>query len=179
MRNAGYDMVSIWQSMLLFINKCVKKVIGIMYNIIRLKPEDYMKCRNIWDMDADPQRAGRWFAELVEGNRIIFVYAENDEFIGEGSLVLERHDPDYTIPGKRIYISRMIVKREFRNRGVGGIILDYLIEYARSLGFSEISLGVDIDNYNARHLYEKKGFTNVIFEGEDEAGKYVKLLKVL
>jgi ribosomal protein S18 acetylase RimI-like enzyme len=40
-------------------------------------------------------------------------------------------------------------------------------------------LGVDIDNYNARHLYDKKGFTNVIIEGEDEVEKYVKLLKNL
>jgi len=49
----------------------------------------------------------------------------------------------------------------------------------KELGYSEMSLGVDIDNINARHLYEKKGFNNVIFEGEDEYGKYVKLLKNL
>jgi ribosomal protein S18 acetylase RimI-like enzyme len=73
----------------------------------------------------------------------------------------------------------MLVKAEYRNRGIGGIILDYLIDYAKQLGYEEISVGVDIDNLNARHLYDKKGFTNVIFEGEDELGKYVKLLKEL
>ena len=33
--------------------------------------------------------------------------------------------------------------------------------------------------YNLIHLYEKKGFANIIFEGEDDMGKFVKILKVL
>lgn len=130
-------------------------------------------------MANNPHRTKKWYDELVSGNRITFVYTENDEFIGEGSLVIMNDDPDYTIPNKRIYLSRMIVKFEYRNRGIGRIIIDYLIDYAKGLGYEEISLGVDINNLNARHLYEKKGFTNVIFEGEDEYGEYVKLLRRL
>ena len=120
-----------------------------------------------------------FYDELVSGNRITFIYSVNDEFIGEGSLVFQNDDPDYTIPDKRIYLSRMIVKEGYRNCGIGGIIVDYLIDYAKQLGFEEITLGVDTDNLNARHLYEKKGFTTVLFLGEDEYGEYVKLLKVL
>lgn len=149
------------------------------YEITRLKPKDYDKCGNIWDMTRNSENAKKWYNELLNGIRIIFVYTENDEFIGEGALVLENNDPDYTIPDKRVYLSRLIVKAEYRNRGIGNIILDYLIDYAKHLGYKEISLGVDIDNLNAKHLYEKKGFTKVIFEGEDELGKYVKLLRKL
>nr|WP_319005528.1 GNAT family N-acetyltransferase [Metabacillus litoralis] len=54
--------------------------------------------------------------------------------MGEGSLVFQNNDPDYTIPDKRIYLSRMIVKEEYRNRGIGGVIVDYLIDYAKQLG---------------------------------------------
>lgn len=149
------------------------------YEIIRLKPEDYRKCTNIWDMEKDPERTKRWYDQLVSGNRVTFVYTGNGEFIGEGSLVFEINDPDYTIPGRRIYLSRLIVKNGHRGRGIGGIIVDYLVDYAKRLGYGEMSLGVDIDNAVARQLYEKKGFTDVIFEGEDEAGRYVKLLKKL
>ncbi|MDI6619753.1 MAG: GNAT family N-acetyltransferase [Clostridiales bacterium] len=149
------------------------------YRIIRLKPEDYYKCDNIWNMEKNPDMARKWYDELINGSRITFVYIENGEFIGEGSLVLKNNDPDYTILGKRIYLSRMIVKDGYRNRGIGGIIIDYLIDYAKRLGYEEISIGVDTDNLIARHLYEKKGFTNVLFEGEDEYGEYVKLLKKL
>ena len=52
-----------------------------------------------------------------------------------------------------------------------------LIDCAKKLGYEEIFIGVDVDNKIARHLYEKKGFTNVRYEGEDEYGKYVKLLR--
>jgi len=148
------------------------------YKIIKLQPEDYKKCSNIWDMTKQPNTQ-KWFNELVSGNRIVFVYTRNTEFIGEGALVFENGDADYTIPRQRVYLSRMIVKKEYRNQGIGSIIIEYIIAYAKQCGYQEMSLGVDIDNYNARHLYEKKGFTNVIFEGEDEAGKYVKLLKNL
>ena len=149
------------------------------YKIKKLNPEEFNKCSNIWDMDKHKNMAKMFYEELVSGNRITFIYSENNECIGEGSLVFKNNDPDYTIPNKRIYLSRMIVKEEYRNRGIGGIILDYLIDYAEQLGYEEITLGVDTDNFNARHLYEKKGFTNVLFIGEDEYGEYVKLLKNL
>ncbi|WP_243356238.1 GNAT family N-acetyltransferase [Bacillus litorisediminis] len=149
------------------------------YQIKKLHPKDYYKCSNIWDMEKRPKMAKMFYDELVSGNRVTFIYLENNEFIGEGSLVFRTKDPDYTIPDKRIYLSRMIVKKEYRNRGIGGIILYYLIDYAEKLGYEEIALGVDTDNLNARHLYEKKGFTNVLFIGEDEYGEYVKLLKKL
>ncbi|MRG86006.1 GNAT family N-acetyltransferase [Salinibacillus xinjiangensis] len=149
------------------------------YQIKKLKPEDYNKCSNIWDMEKKPKMAKMFYDELVSGNRITFIYTENNEFIGEGSLVFQNNDPDYTIPDKRIYLSRMIVKEEYQNRGIGGIIVDYLVDYGEQLGYEEITLGVDTDNTNARHLYEKKGFTTVLYIGEDEYGEYVKLLKKL
>lgn len=149
------------------------------YQIKKLNLEDYNMCSNIWDMENKPKMTKMFYDELVSGNRITFIYLENNEFIGEGSLVFNNNDPDYTIPGKRIYLSRMIVKEEYRNRGIGAIILDYLIDYSKQIGYEEIALGVDTDNLNARHLYEKKGFINVLFIGEDDYGQYVKLLKKL
>lgn len=73
----------------------------------------------------------------------------------------------------------MIVKEECQNPGIGGIIVDYLIDHAKKLGFEEVVLGVDTDNLNARYLYEKKGFTTVLYLGKDAYGEYVKLLKKL
>ncbi len=128
---------------------------------------------------ANQPHTGKWYEELLSGNRVIFIYTINGEFIGEGALVFDNGDADYTIPRQRIYLSRMIVKKEYRDRGIGRAIIDYLCDYARKLGYSEMALGVDIDNHRARHLYQKKGFTTVIFEGEDKHGKYVKLLKSL
>ena len=57
--------------------------------------------------------------------------------------------------------------------------MDFMIDEIRKMGYKEISIGVDKDNTAALHLYRKKGFTNVIFDGADEYGEYLKLLKVL
>jgi diamine N-acetyltransferase len=149
------------------------------YKLKKLESKDYYKCNNIWDMSKNLDLVKMFYGELISGNRITFIYLEDEEFLGEGSLVLNNNDPDYTIPHKRIYLSHMIIKAEHRNRGIGNVIVDHLIDYAIQLGYDEISLGVDKDNVNARYLYEKKGFTNVIFTGEDEYGEYVKLLKKL
>ena len=108
---------------------------------------------------------------------MVFIYKINGEFIGEGALVLDTGDPDYTIPDRRVYVSRMIVKKEYRGRGIGGEILDFLIEKAKEMGFEEMTIGVDKDNSAALHLYRKFGFTNVLFDGADKDGEYFKLMK--
>lgn len=141
-----------------------------------LSVEDYHKCSNIWNMKAQPL-AEKWCEEIASGNRQVFIYKINGEFIGEGALVFNTGDPDYTIPDRRVYVSRMIVKKEYRNRGIGSEILEFLIKKAKESGFSEMTIGVDKDNVNALHLYRKYGFTEVLFEGADENGEYYKLMK--
>ena len=141
-----------------------------------LKLEEYSKCSNIWNMKAQPLTE-KWREEIATGNRLVFIYKINGEFIGEGALVIDTGDPDYTLPDKRVYVSRMIVKKEYRNRGIGSEILEFLIRKAKEMGFSEMTIGVDKDNENALHLYRKYGFTEVLFDGEDEDGEYFKLMK--
>ncbi len=140
--------------------------------------EDYHKCSNIWNMKTQPL-AEKWKEEIASGNRLVFVYKIKGEYIGEGALVFDAGDPDYTVPGKRIYVSRMIVKKEYRNRGIGSEILQFLIDKAKNMGFSEMTIGVDKDNKNALHMYRKHGFTEVLFDGADEDGEYFKLMKII
>ncbi len=157
------------------VSEFMKNILDKQITIERLNPNDYHKCSNIWNMKSQPL-ADKWFDEIKSGNRLVFVYKINGEFIGEGALVLDEGDPDYTIPGKRIYVSRMIVKKEYRNRGIGSEILEFLIAKAKSMGYSEMTIGVDKDNVNALHLYRKYGFTEVLFDGADENGGYFKLM---
>lgn len=124
-----------------------------MKTIELLIPEEYHKCSNIWNMKKQPL-ADKWLDEIKSGIRLVFIYKINGEFIGEGALVLSTDDPDYTIPHKRVYVSRMIVKKEYRNRGIGSEILSFLIEKAKGMGYTEMTIGVDKDNVNALHLYE-------------------------
>lgn len=146
------------------------------YIIEQLKLEEYHKCSNIWNMTTQPLTE-KWREEIASGNRLVYIYKVKGEFIGEGALVFDAGDPDYTIPGKRVYVSRMIVKKEYRGRGIGSEILQFLINKAKEMDYHEITLGVDKDNTTALHLYNKFGFTEVLFDGADEHGEYFKLMK--
>ncbi len=157
------------------VDEFVKNFTDNQITIEQLNPEEYHKCSNIWNMKAQPL-ADNWLDEIKSGNRLVFIYKINGEFIGEGALVLDAGDPDYTVPNRRVYVSRMIVKKEYRNRGIGSEILAFLIEKAKEMGFEEMTIGVDKDNVNALHLYRKHGFTEVLFDGADENGEYFKLM---
>ena len=140
---------------------------------------NYYKCNNIWDMDKKPVLRDKFYSELVSGNRITFVYELNDCYVGEVSLVFDMNDNDYTISKQRIYLSRFLVKKEMRNKGIGKLLLMYIFEYARNLGYKEMAIGVDLDNYLALMIYHKYGFDMIIKVDEDCDGKYLKLLKKL
>lgn len=150
-----------------------------MDEIIELDIKNFEKCNNIWNMEKNKELKDRFYSELQNKNRITFVYTKDEEYIAEVSIVFNKNDEDYTIPGKRIYISRIIVKKDFRGKGYGKKLMNYAIEYAKSKEYKEISLGVNLDNYIAFKLYVDLGFTKIQYIGEDSDGKYVKLIKNL
>ena len=145
--------------------------------IITLDITDYQKCSNIWNMQRQSVLADKFYNELLTGNRTTYIYTIDNEFVGEISLVKEMDDSDYTIPNQRIYVSRLIVKYEYRRQGIGRKLIDFITEKAKSQDYTEMSIGVDLDNYPALKLYIESGFDKVIYIGEDAQGKYLKLLK--
>ena len=145
------------------------------YTILPLRLRDFKK------LDAKKKQIRNWKRQARQGNRQVFVCVENESgaFVARGDLVYDARDPDYTIPGQRVYISRVRVQPERRGQGIGTAMTQFLCNEARRQGFSEISLGVNKDNAVALHVYEKLGFDTLLFDGEDQWGAYVKLLKRL
>lgn len=144
-----------------------------------LKLEDYSKCNSIWDMEKHKELADKFYKELLSGNRITYVCKDGDEFIGEISLVKDMNDTDYTIPNRRVYVSHLIVKPEYRRQGIGKKLVEFVTDKAKGFGYKEMSIGVDLDNFPALKLYTDCGFNKVVYIGEDEQGKYIKLLKAI
>jgi ribosomal protein S18 acetylase RimI-like enzyme len=130
-------------------------------------------------MEQHAELAARFLSEVQSGNRLTWVYERDGQFLGEISMVLNKDDPDYTVPGRRIYVSRLIVRKENRRQGIGKALVEYAVRQASEMGYSEMSIGVDMDNYAALQLYTSLGFREILFLGEDENGKYFKLLKRL
>jgi len=147
--------------------------------ICKLNIDDFEKCANIWNMDSHKELANRFFSELQSGNRLTYVYKKDGMFVGEISLVFDTDDSDYTIKDKRLYVSRLVVKKQLRRMGIGRKLVEFASNLAKDMGYKELSIGVDLDNYPALRLYSDTGFNKIIFVGEDDRGKYVKLLKEL
>ena len=149
------------------------------YEIKKLSPADFPNCAALWNMKKQPDLAKRFYSDLCSGNRLTWVCEQNGAIIGEISLVFDMHDPDYTIAGKRAYVSHLIVKKDCRRQGIGKALLAYVTEQAEQLGLKELTIGVDLDNYPALKLYTGAGFDRVLLIDEDKQGQYVKLMKSL
>ena len=114
-------------------------------------------------MDSQKELAKQFFNELQNGNRSTYVYKADDLFIGEISLVFDTGDSDYTIKNQRVYVSRLIVKNEYRRNGIGRRLVEFVTALAKDMGYKELSIGVDLDNYAALKLYADLGFDKIIF----------------
>ena len=147
------------------------------YVITKLNPVDFQKCSNIWNQERQAELANQFYQQLLAGNRITYIFQIKEDYIGEISLVFDTGDTDYTIDKQRIYVSHLLVKREYRRRGIGKTLVDFIVREAEKMGYSELSIGVDLDNYPALKLYFEAGFNRILYIGEDKNGYYVKLLK--
>lgn len=54
--------------------------------IEQIKIDDYDKCSNIWNMKKCPF-TDEFRKQIKEGNRLVYIYKIDGEFIGEGDLV--------------------------------------------------------------------------------------------
>lgn len=58
-------------------------------------------------------------------------------------------------------IMNIVVKKDFRNNGVGSLLLENLINLSKKLNLYSITLEVNEENSQAIHIYEKFGFKNI------------------
>ncbi len=148
------------------------------YRIIELAPADFSRCGEIWDLNRQPALAAQFRAALAAGERRTWVCEAKGQYIAEISLVFDMRDADYTLPGQRAYVSHLVVRPECRRQGLGQALLRHVREVARALGYAELTVGVDLDNYPALRLYAAEGFDRILRVDRDEAA-YLKLLKTL
>lgn len=147
----------------------------INYTIEQLNITNYYKSNNVWDMESCPFT--KQFKEQIAcGNREPYLLKYNNKYIASCDLVYDYGE--YTKAGIKVYLSRLIVKKEYRNKGIGQELLKYMISLCKEKGYQQINVGVDTDNKNAVHIYKKYGFE--IYEtATDEYGEYYKMIKQL
>lgn len=58
-------------------------------------------------------------------------------------------------------LNNIVVKKSYRGRGIGGELLETLIELCSDLNLKSFTLEVNVENTPAIKLYEKFGFKNL------------------
>jgi len=147
------------------------------YSVKQIGSEEYSNCSEIWNKQKFQYTENMNKEQIKTGNRDVFTLTVEDQYIAMCDLVYDK--PEYeTVPDKRLYLSRLVVKKNYRGEGYGKAILQYVLSIAKEKGYSEIMLGVDCDNTVALNLYKKLGFS--IYElDEDKDGKFYKMIKFL
>ena len=68
----------------------------------------------------------------------------------------------------------IVVKKDFRNKKIGSLLLEHLISYSKSINLKNITLEVNKNNLSAIKLYEKFAFDRLgirkkYYNGKDDA----------
>lgn len=105
-------------------------------------------------------------SELESGNSYFFV-AKNtlDEVVGFAGIKVILDEAD---------IMNIVVKKDFRNKKIGSLLLEHLISYSKSINLKNITLEVNKNNLSAIKLYEKFAFDRLgirkkYYNGKDDA----------
>lgn len=142
------------------------------FEIIKLNSSNYNLSNNIWNMESC-EFTKQFIQQVACGTREPYLMKCNNKYIASCDLVTDYGE--YTEKNVKIYLSRLIVKKEYRNKGIGQELLKYMINLCKEKGYQQITVGVDTDNKNALHIYKKYGFE--IYEtATDEYGKYYKMI---
>ena len=91
--------------------------------------------------------------ELESSNSKYIIAKTNDgEIIGFAGIKIILDNAD---------IMNIVVKKSWRNQGVGNLLLSNLISLCKKSNLSSLSLEVSENNLPAIHLYEKFGFKQI------------------
>lgn len=76
---------------------------------------------------------------------------------------------------KQAFLTLFAVKREYRNCGIGSILLEHMIDYCDGLGFEYLQLYTHKTNKKARSFYSRKYFYEIDCDRENDVKLELKL----
>lgn len=90
--------------------------------------------------------------ELESENSRYLIARMNDEIVGFAGIKVILDEAD---------IMNIVIKKNYRNQGIGTLLLENLISLAKRLNLKSLSLEVSEKNFPAIHLYQKFGFESL------------------
>lgn len=120
---------------------------------------DLPRLPELFDFNDVPTMIADNSRRMEAGEYSIFLLLEDDDLIGELHVTWRSDDPRFAIDGQRAYLSAFRIREDKQGVGFGSFLLDSVIRTISQGIYQEITVGVEDDNLRARHMYEKRGFT--------------------
>ena len=111
----------------------------------QMKNTLYSDFDNFWSYNVLKQ-------ELENENTTYVIAKENGDVVGFAGI---------SICLDEATLNNIVVKKSCRGRGIGGELLESLIDICGDINIKTLTLEVDVSNKPAIHLYEKFGFKNL------------------
>ena len=94
--------------------------------------------------------------EIITKNTkdIIFVYEQNNEVIG----YIHGSPYELLFSDSLVNVLGFVVKEEYRNQGVGSMLIERLEQWGKNNGFSGIKLLSHPSRIHAHRFYERRGY---------------------
>ena len=139
-------------------------------NVRKLCAEEVFKLSHLYDEPSNPSFMEKRKEKIV--NRIQDVYVLENEYniIGEVTIVYQDDHEGFTIKGQRVYMEALRIDKSMHDKGYGQYFIIAVNEKIKNEGYQEITIGVEDDNLNAKHIYNKLGFTE--FVSREQMYKY-------
>lgn len=122
---------------------------------VKNRPDIYLEVENPLEKDR--------FQELLNNNSTkVFVVEDinNNEVIAYSIIQkMETIKIQLLVQSEFIYIDDFCVKSDCQNNGVGKLLFDFILDYAKSEGVSSIHLTVSEFNKKAIKFYEQSGMS--------------------
>ena len=96
---------------------------------------------------------------IVDDNRPIFVYVDNDDILGYAFCVFIKNNSNSLTDILSLYIDDLCVDENARGKRVGTSLYKYVLQFAKEAGCYNVTLNVWACNNSALKFYEKCGLS--------------------
>lgn len=96
---------------------------------------------------------------IVDDNRPIFVYVDNDDILGYAFCVFIKNNSNSLTDILTLYIDALCVDENARGKKVGTSLYNYVLQFAKDAGCYNVTLNVWACNNSALKFYEKCGLS--------------------
>lgn len=90
--------------------------------------------------------------ELKSENSYYLVAKINNEIVGFAGIKMVLNEAD---------IMNIVTRKNYRNHGIGSILFQEILKYAKQKSIEKLTLEVNENNHTAIHIYEKYGFKKI------------------